>query len=78
MLAAGVSVSERASDEPRFSLRRGSGTLALLLAAGNALLYVHVAYLGGAETLAQPIVQKLATLMLLGWMFVTMQHARAR
>jgi hypothetical protein len=78
MLAAGVCVSVRAADEPRFSLRRGSGTLALVLAACNALLYVHVAYLGGAETVAQPIVQKLATLLLLAWMFSTLQHARVR
>jgi hypothetical protein len=78
MLAAGVSVSVRAAGEPRFSLRRSSGVLALALAASNALLYVHVAYLEGPETVAQPIVQKLATLMLLGWMFSTVHHARER
>jgi hypothetical protein len=77
MLAAGASVSVRAASEPRLSLRRTSGALALVFAACNALIYVHVAYLGGAETVAQPIVQKLATLMLLAWMFSTVQRARA-
>jgi len=78
MAAAGASVSVRARGEARLSLRRISGALALLLAACNALLYMHVAYLGGPETVAQPIAQKLATLTLLGWMFVTLRHARAR
>lgn len=77
MLAAGVSISARAAGEPRFSLRRACGALALVLALGNALLYVQVAYLGGPETMAQPIVQKLATLVLLGWIFITVQRARA-
>jgi hypothetical protein len=76
MLAAAASVAVRAPGEARFSLRRSSGALALLLAACNALLYIQVAYLGGPETVAQPIVQKLATLMLLAWMFSTVQHAR--
>jgi len=76
MLAATASVSLRAQGEPRASSRRVSGVLMLLFAAGNALLYVHVSYLGGAETVAQPLVQKLATLLLLGWMFATVQHAR--
>jgi hypothetical protein len=78
MLAAALSVSARERAEPRFSLRRISGTSALLFAACNALLYIHEAYLGGTETVAQPIVQKLATLMLLAWMFSTVQHARTR
>jgi len=78
MLAAAASVSVRASGEPRFSLRRSSGVSALALAACNAVLYVHVAYLGGPETVAQPVVQKLATLALLGWMFSTVHHARGR
>jgi hypothetical protein len=78
MLAAAASVSVRALGEPRFSLRRGSGVLALALAACNALLYVHVAYLAGPETVAQPVVQKLATLALLGWMFSTVHHSRGR
>jgi hypothetical protein len=78
MLAAAVSVSVRAPREPRFSLRRGSGVSALAFAAANAALYVHVAYLGGPETVAQPIVQKLATLALLVWMFSNVHHARGR
>lgn len=78
MAATGASLSVRVTGEPRLSLRRGSGVLMLLVAAGNALLYVHVAYLGGAETVAQPIVQKLATAALLGWMFVTLRHAARR
>jgi hypothetical protein len=78
MLAAAASLSARAPGEPRFSLRRSSGVMVLALAASNALLYVHVAYLGGPETVAQPIVQKLATLALLGWMFSTVHHARVR
>lgn len=76
MLAAGASVAMRARNEPRCSLRRSSGVLTLALAACNAVLYVHVAYLSGPETVAQPIVQKLATLLLLGWMFSTVQYAR--
>jgi hypothetical protein len=76
MLATAASVAARAPGEPRFSLRRTSGALTLLLAACNAVLYVHVAYLGGPETMAQPIVQKLATLVLLGWMFCTVQLTR--
>lgn len=76
MWAAASSVAVRAPDEPRFAWRRSAGLLALLFAAGNALLYVHVAYLKGPETVAQPIVQKLATLFLLTWMFATVRQAR--
>jgi hypothetical protein len=76
MWAAASSVAVRAADEPRFAWRRSAGLLALLFAAGNALLYVHVAYLKGPETVAQPIVQKLATLFLLTWMFATVRQAR--
>lgn len=76
MLAAGVSVAGRSPHEPRFGVRRALGVLTLGSAACNALLYVYVAYLGGAETAAQPIVQKLATLGLVSWMLATAQHAR--
>lgn len=76
MWAAASSVAIRTPGEPRFGWRRSAGLLALLFAAGNALLYVHVAYLKGPETMAQPIVQKLATLFLLTWMFATVRQAR--
>ncbi|MEY2933100.1 MAG: hypothetical protein RL033_3849 [Pseudomonadota bacterium] len=61
--------------ESRWSVRRCLGGSALLLAAGNAALYIHVAYAGGPETLAQPSVQKLATLALLAWMVSTLRGA---
>lgn len=77
-LGMGASVLNIAARSPRerFGLRQITGALALLLAACNAALYVYVAYLTGPETVAQPIVQKLATSMLLAWMFITVQHAR--
>lgn len=76
MWAAGVSVATRSPAEPRIALRRAAGALVLLFAVSNALLYVYVAYLHGAETVAQPIAQKLATLALLVWMLSTIQQAR--
>ncbi len=74
--AAAWSVAARLPGEQTFAARRSAGGLALLFAAANAVLYVHVAYLKGAETVAQPIVQKLATLFLLTWMFATIRQAR--
>jgi hypothetical protein len=76
MWAACVSVATRSLAEPRVGLRRAAGTLVLIFAASNALLYVYVAYLRGPETVAQPIAQKLATLALLVWMSSTVQQAR--
>jgi len=76
MLAAGVSVAGRSADEPRFGFRRVTGLWTLIGAGLNALLYVYVAYLGGAETVAQPVVQKLATLGLVCWMLATAFAAR--
>jgi hypothetical protein len=37
-------------------------------AAVNIALYVHVAYLGGTDTVVLPAVQKLATLALVAWL----------
>lgn len=62
--------------ESRWSVRRCLGVLALLLAAANAALYIYVSYAGGTETLAQPSVQKLATLALLAWMVSTLLTSR--
>ena len=76
MWAAAASVAVRVPGERRFAARRSAGALALLFAAANAVLYVHVAYLKGPETVAQPIAQKLATLFLLTWMFATIRQAR--
>ena len=76
MWAAASSVAARVAGERPCSARRSAGALALACAAANAILYVHVAYLKGAETVAQPIVQKLATLFLLTWMFATLRQAR--
>jgi hypothetical protein len=78
MLCAALSSAGRLSEESRWSLRRLSGMAALALAAGNALLYVYVAYGGGPETLAQPGVQKLATFALLLWMSSTLACASGR
>jgi hypothetical protein len=55
-----------------------SGAAALVLASINAVLYVHVAYGGGEETAAQPLVQKLATGALLIWMLTTVREAQRR
>jgi hypothetical protein len=74
--AAGASVAGRSALEPRLSARRVSGVFLIVSAAVNALLYVHVAYLGGAETVAQPIAQKLATAALVIWMLSTVQLMR--
>lgn len=40
----------------------------LAAAALNIVLYVNAAYLGGSPSAALPAVQKVATLLLLGWM----------
>jgi hypothetical protein len=78
MLAAGVSVAGRSPDEARFGFRRVVGLCALASSALNALLYVYVAYLRAPETLLQPVVQKLATVLLILWMLATVQRARER
>lgn len=78
MASAAVCVATRLPGEPRASLRRVSGVSALGLACFNAALYVHVAFGRGEETVAQPLVQKLATAALLAWMLSTVREARAR
>lgn len=77
IIAAGVCVVVRLPDETRFAPRRAAGALALLFATGHAVLYVYVAYLQGPETPAQPMVQKLATALLLTWMVTTVDRARS-
>jgi hypothetical protein len=76
MWAAGASLAHRTMHEPPLGVRRVAGLLLLACAAGNAALYIHVAYLGGPETVAQPIVQKLATVALVIWMSSTVRQAR--
>jgi hypothetical protein len=76
MWAAGASVAERSAREPRVGVRRVTGALLLACAASNAALYVYVTYLRGPETVAQPIVQKLATAALVVWMLSTVRQAR--
>jgi hypothetical protein len=76
MWAAGASLVERSTHEPPLGVRRVAGVVLLASAAGNAALYIHVAYLGGPETVAQPIVQKLATVALVLWMLSTVRQAR--
>jgi hypothetical protein len=74
--ATGASVASRSAFEPRFAVRRVSGAVLIVSAVVNALLYVYVAYLGGAETVAQPIAQKIATAALVLWMLSTVQLMR--
>jgi hypothetical protein len=50
---------------PIFAL---SSSLLMGAAAVNLVLYVRVAYFGGANTIALPAVQKLATVALVAWM----------
>lgn len=50
---------------PVFAL---SSCLLVAAAAVNLVLYVRVAYFGGANTIALPVAQKLATLALVVWM----------
>jgi hypothetical protein len=76
MWAAATSVAERLPGEAALALRRVSGALTLVAAAANAILYVHVAYLRGPENIAQPLVQKLATLCLVTWMLSTVRSAQ--
>lgn len=76
--SAAVCAATSLPGETSWSARRVSGGLALALACLNAALYVYVAYAGGDETIAQPIVQKLATAALLTWMLTTVREARAR
>ena len=76
--SAAVCVATSLPGEPRASLRRLSGACALGFACLNAALYVHVAFGPGEETIAQPVVQKLATAALLAWMLSTVREARAR
>jgi hypothetical protein len=77
MVAAALSSVLRLPGEPRFGARRVAAALTLSLSAVNAGLYVYVAYLRAPETLAQPIVQKLATLLLVIWMSITVRRASA-
>jgi hypothetical protein len=76
--AAAASIAERSACEPRISLRRVAGALLIMCAASNAAIYVHVAYLRGEETVAQPIVQKLATAALVIWMLGTVRLLQRR
>jgi hypothetical protein len=76
MWAAAASIAQRAPREPCFSVRRSAGALLIACAAGNAALYVHVSHLGGPETVAQPIVQKLATVAIVIWMLSTVRLMR--
>jgi hypothetical protein len=78
MLAGAMSAALRVPGEPQLATRRIAAALTLLFALLNAGLYVYVAYLGGPETLAQPVVQKLATSSLLVWMLITVRQALAR
>jgi hypothetical protein len=78
MWAAGASIAERAAREPRVGVRRSAGALLIVCAAGNVALYVYVTYLGGPETVAQPILQKLATAALVIWMLSTVRLMRQR
>lgn len=78
MLGAIACVSARLPGEARYSLRRTSGWAALSLALLNALLYVHVAYVAGTETLLHPSVQKLATAALFVWILSTVRLASSR
>lgn len=73
---ASVCLAARVPGEQGASVRRVAGVAALALAVANAALYVYVAYAGGAETVWQPVVQKLATLALLLWMAATVSAAR--
>ena len=75
MWATATSVAERLPGEAPHGFRRVSGVLTLLAAAANAALYVYVAYLHGPENIAQPVVQKLATLLLITWMLSTVRAA---
>jgi hypothetical protein len=75
---AWVCVATRLGEEARASVRRVSGMVALVLAVLNATLYVYVAYGGGDETAAQPLVQKLATAALLVWMLTSVREAQRR
>jgi len=77
MLCVALGCAVRLAGEARTSLRRLSGAATVLFGAGNAALYVYVAYGAGPETIAQPSVQKLATLALLLWMSSTLGCARA-
>jgi hypothetical protein len=78
MLAGAMSALLRLSGEPRLGARRVAAALTLGFAASNAGLYVYVAYLRAPETLAQPVVQKLATLLLVIWMMLTVRRANER
>jgi hypothetical protein len=72
-----VCCAERRAGEARSSLRRLFGAAAVVFGASNAVLYVYVAYGAGPETVAQPSVQKLATLAVLLWMASTLGRAAA-
>jgi hypothetical protein len=78
MLAAFACVGARLPAEARYSLRRISGWAAFSLALLNALLYVHVAYAAGTETLLHPSVQKFATAALFLWMLSTVRVVACR
>jgi len=75
--AAALCVHARLPGESRLSFRRWSGALTLSLSLAHVALYVNVAYLGGAESVTHPAVQKLATLSLLLWVLGTVARARS-
>jgi hypothetical protein len=64
---------------PVFAL---SSSLLVGAAAANLVLYVRVAYFGGANTMALPVAQKLATAALVAWMVaglsVSVRRAKPR
>lgn len=76
MAATASCIAARLPGEARLSLRRGAGLVALGSALAHAALYVHVAYLGGAESPLHPAVQKIATASLLLWMLASVVSAR--
>jgi hypothetical protein len=73
--AAAISLWARIPGEEKASLRRLTGLGLLLSAFCNAVLYVTGAYAGAPQPLAEPLVQKLATVSLLAWMLSTLHAA---
>lgn len=73
--AAAISIRARMPGEEKASLRRLTGLGLLFSAFCNAALYVAGAYAGTPQPLAEPLVQKLATLSLLAWMLSTLHIA---
>lgn len=74
LLVGGFAISQRR----QFPVFAGASLGLLLAAAANLALYLRAIYFQASETVALPVVQKLATLGLLVWMVAGLSASRPK